>query len=394
MAPASRKKRARNSTKRSSIRKKRGKVKGRVKFPFTFTGILLVSLSIAFVLFFFLLFSNREARTEAVFFETQAKIDKLLPSLAKKAGISLALPGRRGEGGVILVRGDFPGNKRRERIVAELRKGLPSSSISLSSRFSRNPNRLIVNIVVGNRVSHRLILKERRNSPLGKRKALGKVALIIDDVGYDIVLLEDLLSSVDCPLAVSVLPHLPYSRESAELAHRLGFEVMLHLPMEPVGYPEKNPGEGAIFIDMSPEEVRWTIEDDLLTVPYAVGVNNHMGSRATEDRDLMRIVFEVLKEKRLFFVDSRTTDYSVAAREGKELGVRVGVRTIFLDKGVNSHNDDVAGNLRRLFSLAEERGKAVGIAHLSITTVQSLKDILPLLNRNGAELVFISEVVE
>ena len=111
-----------------------------------------------------------------------------------------------------------------------------------------------------------------------------KIAILIDDIGYDPGALRRLLA-IEAPLAFSVLPRIPHSRSSAEAVHRAGREVLLHLPMEPHGYPDRNPGAGLLFASMTAREIRKTLEEDMKSVPHAEGVNNHMGSKFMEERE-------------------------------------------------------------------------------------------------------------
>jgi polysaccharide deacetylase 2 family uncharacterized protein YibQ len=125
------------------------------------------------------------------------------------------------------------------------------------------------------------------------------VAIIIDDLGYDRHLAEKLID-LNAPLTLSILPHSPHQESIARLAHDRGLEVMLHLPMEPVEYPEINPGPGVLLAAMGPDELLRVLEEDLAAVPHIQGVNNHMGSRLTARSEQMYQVFSVLKRRGFF----------------------------------------------------------------------------------------------
>ncbi|PYV18730.1 MAG: hypothetical protein DMG21_03995, partial [Acidobacteria bacterium] len=138
-----------------------------------------------------------------------------------------------------------------------------------------------------------------------------RAAIVIDDLGRELEAVHQ-LARLPYRVTFAVLPGLAYSREAAEEAHRAGREVLLHLPMEPELGARALPGPGEIKVGMADPEVGRVIRADLGSVPYSDGVNNHMGSRATADAALMGRVMKVLRERNLFFIDSRTTASSAA----------------------------------------------------------------------------------
>jgi len=219
----------------------------------------------------------------------------------------------------------------------------------------------------------------------------GKIAIIVDDFGYQKEELVRGFSELPKEVAFSVLPFQKRTRQIAEELYESGHEVLLHLPMEPYNLGKADPGKGAIYVHMSDEEIRRRVREALKQVPGAVGVNNHMGSRATESRRVMRAVLKVLKRKGLFFVDSRTSSHSVGYKVALELGVRAAERAKFLDVV-----DDRKAITRALWELADtaaEKGVAVGIGHARPHTLEVLKRELPKLERKGFSLVSVSEVV-
>ncbi len=187
----------------------------------------------------------------------------------------------------------------------------------------------------------------------------GRMAIIIDDAGYDLTELEPFLE-LPIPLAVAVLPNLPHSSEAALRVKQAGKELLLHLPMEPEG--GENPGPGALLTGESPAETERLLESALQTVPGASGVNNHMGSKATADEALMSTVLGALGRKGLFFVDSRTTADTVGARVATRLGVPFLERDVFIDA---SHSDaEIAEAFASGISVAARQGTAVLIGHV------------------------------
>ncbi|MFQ5519367.1 MAG: divergent polysaccharide deacetylase family protein, partial [Mariprofundus sp.] len=154
-------------------------------------------------------------------------------------------------------------------------------------------------------------------------------ALIMDDVGYDVRALKRLLK-LNVPLAVSVLPDAPFARQSARLANQAGQVVMLHLPMQPES-SSHHLTDSFLHADMNEQALRDTLLQNIRQVPFVEGVNNHMGSKLTQLSEPMRWVMQVCRENNLFFVDSRTSPNSVAAKAAKNSGLAWASRQIFLD---------------------------------------------------------------
>lgn len=216
-----------------------------------------------------------------------------------------------------------------------------------------------------------------------------RVALVIDDLGYDRHLAEAFLD-LDVPLTLAVLPFSPHQREVVAAARRRGQSVMLHLPMEPEEYPHVDPGPGALLTGMSPDELIAQLRRDLEQVPEAVGVNNHMGSRLTRESAQLNQVFSVLKERGLFFIDSRTTPDSLGHQSARLLKVPFAQRDVFLDH--HQDPDFVRRQIRELLRRAEKNGQAVGIGHPHQVTLDVLREMLPEIRRR-VELVPAATVV-
>ena len=216
------------------------------------------------------------------------------------------------------------------------------------------------------------------------------VAIIIDDLGYRHLEGKRALA-LPGAVTLSILPHTPFGREFAEGAHAKGMEVMLHLPLQPEDSSE-DPGPGGIWLESALSEVSGLLTEDLASVPYAVGVNNHMGSMLTRHPGHMTWLMEELDRRKLFFVDSFTTPSSVALQMAHETGVPAVRRNVFLD--ANPDEDAVMEEFDRLLVLARERGYAVAIGHPYPSTMSVLERRLPELERNGFRLVPASQLIK
>lgn len=191
----------------------------------------------------------------------------------------------------------------------------------------------------------------------------GRIAVIIDDFGNNMRGTKEMLR-LPIKFTVAVMPFLPSTKRDARLAHALGHDVLLHLPMEPKqGKPEWL-GPGAVLSSMDDAEIRRRVEEALDDVPYAIGMNNHMGSKITGDERIMRIVLDVCQERGLFFVDSRTDSRSVAGRLAQELGLPKVENHVFLDDIHRS--DHVRRQMKAAGKRADEAQFCVTIGHVGI----------------------------
>jgi polysaccharide deacetylase 2 family uncharacterized protein YibQ len=216
-----------------------------------------------------------------------------------------------------------------------------------------------------------------------------RLAIVIDDMGYDRSL-ADAVIALPFPLTISVLPHLPISSEVAEEAHSRGDEVLLHLPMESEGEAAKAE-EIELRVGMSAGQVSSAVGGMLETVPHAVGVNNHQGSRATSNAALMQALMPLLRERGLFFVDSRTDAKTVAYDMAKRDGVRAASRKVFLDDVET--RQAITAQLELAARDAARDGFTIAIGHPRPATIAALAAEVPRLQARGIQLVFASDVV-
>ena len=223
------------------------------------------------------------------------------------------------------------------------------------------------------------------------RPVLGKVAIVIDDFGEDVRIAKEFLN-LPLPITLSVLPHLPYTKEIARLAVERGYEVILHLPMQPKSYPETDPGPGALLISMNDYDIYRILSGDLDEDPYIIGVNNHMGSQFTEDKDKMKIVLSEIQRRGLFFLDSFTTPNSVGYLLAKQLGIPCARRDVFLDHKPN--REFIVNQIKELIHKAKIQGSAIAIGHPHTITLEILKQQAHVFEEQGIMVVKLSELVK
>lgn len=226
--------------------------------------------------------------------------------------------------------------------------------------------------------------------------AKGVLALVLDDVGYDEGSLGR-LSAFRGPIALAVLPDAPHATEAAALARGKGWDLLVHLPMAPESGKAERSSIGPADTDQTIAE---RVNQALERVPGAVGLNNHQGSKATADPRVVRAMLGVVRDRGLFFLDSRTTAASVAEREARALGISTLVRDVFLDdaateaasKGGTGEALDAAWG--RALDVIRHKGSCILIAHPHRSTLDFLAGRLTTLPASGPRLVKVSELVD
>jgi len=216
-----------------------------------------------------------------------------------------------------------------------------------------------------------------------------RLALVIDDIGYSRPAARQFLK-LGVPITFSILPRLAHSYDLASEVHRLGHEVMLHQPMEPHD-PYVDPGPGALYVEDSAEAIIRITNENISSLPFAVGVNNHMGSRFTECPNEISRALRVVGESNLFYIDSLTTSLSKAYETARRLRLPAARRDIFLDTvQTESH---ILSQLRRLEMYARNRGQAIGIGHPFPETASAIARFLRHVKDPCVALVHVSSVM-
>lgn len=233
--------------------------------------------------------------------------------------------------------------------------------------------------------------RSARQAPPLTGTAPARIAILIDDGGNNSTHTDRILA-LDNRLTLAILPNTPFGVETAERGAELGFEIMLHMPMETEG-SNGRAAEGTIYTHMDDEEIQKLTRAALDQFPMATGANNHTGSRYTSDKAKMEVFLEVLRERGLFFVDSVTGSRTVAYETAVEMGIPAARRDVFLDNDTSEAS--VSAQFEELLRLARQRGYAIGIGHFqSPATATVLAREIPALKQANIELVHVSELLQ
>lgn len=215
------------------------------------------------------------------------------------------------------------------------------------------------------------------------------LVFVIDDAGHNEWQLKPFLSFPG-PLSIAVLPGLPFSVKAAEMVKAAGKELVLHQPMEALG--KLDPGPGAIWLNMDDEAIRKTIRGNLKEINGAVGINNHMGSKASADTRIMTTVLDEVEKQGLYFLDSYTTSDSVAHSVASLMRQSIWERSVFLDNSPDKAS--IQHYIIEGSKIAEKRGYAIMIGHVwSSELAQTLSELYPSLIEQGFSLSTISKIM-
>jgi len=217
-----------------------------------------------------------------------------------------------------------------------------------------------------------------------------KIAIILDDVGYNFSHIKPFLE-LDVPITFSILPRIHHSRKLAGIINDEGHEIMLHQPMEPYN-SLLNPGPGALYLSQNVEEVHKTVKENIMSFPFAVGVNNHMGSLFTESKQKVLETLEVFKTKEFFFIDSVTSRNSHAFITAKNMNMKTASRNIFIDN--QNNKTSICRQLSKLKKHALKFGSAIGIAHPRQETACAMAEFFYSGEAEDLSVKYISEILD
>lgn len=233
-----------------------------------------------------------------------------------------------------------------------------------------------------------LLISSLAASSIASESKPAQLAIIIDDLGNS---LHSGLNAIALPadITFAIMPHRKHSKRLAERAGRLGRDILLHAPMSTVN--GRYLGAGALDHSLTEEQFKQTLRFAIESMPFISGVNNHMGSELTTQRQAMTWVMEILQEKTLFFVDSRTSAQSVGYDTAQTMGLASATRDIFLDNEINIEH--IHQQFKKALAVAEEYGSAIAIGHPHEATIDYLAHVLPQLKGTHLQVVKVSELV-
>ena len=220
--------------------------------------------------------------------------------------------------------------------------------------------------------------------PAVEKELLPRLAIVIDDVGINKSPIKKLIA-LDMPLTFAILPRQLHSIELANLINEAGYEIIVHMPMEPEDVNLNNPGKAALLLSQSDEKIRENVKKMISEIPHAAGASNHMGSKFTKDYGKMRTLLEEIKISGLYFLDSRTTADSVAFKLAQQMGVKSSSRKVFIDN--ERDTEAIKKELRRAIRYALKKGEAVAIGHPHKQTITALAEMKDAIKNAGIELV-------
>lgn len=220
------------------------------------------------------------------------------------------------------------------------------------------------------------------------------IAVIIDDFGNQMAGTDEMLK-LPIPLTGAVIPGMPFAKEDAKKLHDAGKEVILHVPLEPINGKPNWLGPKGITSGMGKEKIKSILEESMIEIPYAVGMNNHMGSRAMQSQNVVGTLMDFANEKGFYFVDSKTYDNKVAKKIAEEKHTPYLVRDVFLDN--TPHTGYVIERLNEACKIAKEKGYAIVIGHVGPQkgphTSAALQSMVGKLQAQNVEFVTISQLM-
>ena len=224
------------------------------------------------------------------------------------------------------------------------------------------------------------------------RRKVGKIAIIIDDFGYYDNNTTDMFLKFNYPITLAIIPGQKHSTQIAQEAKKHDKTIMIHLPMEAIEEKVED-SDFTIMTNMPDSVIANRIQKALAHLPDAIGINNHMGSRATADTRVMQIVFQQLKSNGKLFVDSKTTNKSIISEVASKNNVKFAVNNGFLERKKNEDEVYIQRKLAAIAKIAKRRGMAVVIGHPYKETIKVLSEEIPKLEKQGFKIVPITDVV-
>lgn len=342
--------------------------------------------TVIFILALAVFYQYREIQYARIFYTVDTKVQSGLSRLGlfiterkiKKEGF---FPPRKVAEIKILI----PLEKDLDILKEKIEKELVSPKVKTLKLVEKNlKDTYQIELELGSRkiLTHRLLFFLKK----------AKIALLIDDFGYinDNKLINSFFKDLNFPFTISIIPGTEFAKKIAQEAHSSGKQILVHLPMQPKG-KFVNRYRWIVLEGMSKDEIKKIVKEAIGAVPYAEGVNNHMGSLITSKEELIKPVLEVLKEKDMFFVDSRTSSKSVAYSLAIKLGIKSTFNCVFLDN--RKERDYIKTRFNKLISIAVKKGWALGLGHANLTTALTLAELVKSCDKRKFNFVPISQIL-
>lgn len=263
----------------------------------------------------------------------------------------------------------------------------------ISGREMNNGNKQVLEFMDTKDSQKYIVTLYYTKSKISNRKKT-QLAIVVDDFGAQNDKLLDDFCKLDPNISFAILPDQKFSKLVMNKAVKADHETLIHIPMEPVSYPKNNPGSHAIYVHLSDKEIRRRMERFIKQFPLCVGANNHMGSLATTDENVMRNVLAVLKQHNLYFVDSRTSQSSVAYKMAKKMMIPTIENHLFLDTPFISEKT-LKRKIQQLKVISKNNNKILVITHCATRErYEFLKNFLQQIAELDLELVPVSKLFE
>jgi len=329
--------------------------------------------------------------------EVQSALGELIVKGAVEAGMPAAAITPSAEddteqpGPVARFKGSLPAERSLLQLNVAIARALSGSGGRVRSCVEKKGGR-VIEMEIGTRrtVTHRCVFRIGRKSSTETGGPTGPaITVIVDDFGYFNNRLVREFLALEVPFTVSVIPGLKHSEKICRQAREAGKEVICHLPMEPEKGGSDQGDIPLVRTSMSGREIEKTVEKALESTPGVIGMNNHMGSKATADMDVMKSVMKVCRRKKLFFFDSYTTSKSVVAAAAEKAGVKTLRNDLFLD----NRGEDVRENMRKIISIASRRGSVTAIMHIRKGNADHLRWLAEEAGREGVRIISLSDMM-
>lgn len=228
-------------------------------------------------------------------------------------------------------------------------------------------------------------------APIGADEETPRIAILVTELGQRSNITQNALNSLPRAVSVAFSPYASNLDRWTEIARNDGREYLMMLPMEPVNYPQNDPGPFSLFVDQTPTQNLALLHSVMGQTTGYVGLINHMGSRFTAAAESLRPILEDIRARGLVFVDSRSTRYSRAGRMGVALGLSVAQNDRYIDNSLTEA--DILRELGELEARARSVGAAVGIARPYAVSLKTIEKWQEGLKERGVQLVPITAVI-